>query len=386
MLYIASMGCSRISVCLLIKKILPGTVPKYTALVFVGFTAVWMTSGMLVTAFACNLPHPWNFIKKSGCYDVVAFVNYVGITNIIVEVLLVILPLVVWNVRISTTRRTSVSLVFLARLRYYSCRPPPAVLVLITFSVVAAVGAHVHFFNHSNLSDLSYNYWPAVLSRQIAQNLAIVAACLPCLHPFIIKVLAGTIEPETFSYKCSSPAFIKHYLNREPPGFDPGSSQSSRASMMPLAEKLSEPYCRPLATYGLDCSSNHRHTISSSRFPSNIAKPIFGSRPPENVFNRHIEVPQSRPATSTSATDPLAAPRNLRDVGVLPTLEWDTESSKSGGSRRSSPARYPTTEYILNRQQVISVPEESHLYDDESKRFAPPLPSPRSSQQARRPS
>jgi hypothetical protein len=123
MLYIASMGCSRISVCLLIKKILPGTVPRYTALAFVGFTAIWMISGMLVTAFACKLPHPWNFIRESGCYDVVAFMNYIGITNIIVEVLLVILPLVVWNVRISATRRTSVSLVFLARLRYGPCSP-----------------------------------------------------------------------------------------------------------------------------------------------------------------------------------------------------------------------------------------------------------------------
>jgi hypothetical protein len=262
----------------------------------------------------------------------------------------------------------------------WSLQPIIDCRILITLSVVAAVGAHVYFFNHSNLSDLSYNYWPAVLSRQIAQNLAIITACLPCLHPFIIKVLAGTIEPETVSYKCNSPPFIKNYLDRKAPSFDPRSSRSSHASILPLAEKASEPYCRPLATYGLDCSSSHRHTLSNSRFPSNVAKPIFGSGPPENVFNRHVEVPQSRPATSTSTTDPLAAPKNLRDVGVLPTLEWDTESSNSGGSRRSSPARYPTAEYILNRQQVISVPEESHLYDDESKKFAPPLPSPHSPQ------
>jgi hypothetical protein len=44
-------------------------------------------------------------------------VNYIGITNIVVEVLLVMIPLVVWNVRISATNRVSVSFVFLARLR-----------------------------------------------------------------------------------------------------------------------------------------------------------------------------------------------------------------------------------------------------------------------------
>jgi hypothetical protein len=117
MLYIANMGCSRISVCLLIRKILPGVVPKYTALVFAGFTSIWMVSGIIVTAFACGLPHPWKFLENTKCYNAIAFVNYLAVTNIVVEVLLVAIPLVVWNVRISTRRQASVSLVFLARLR-----------------------------------------------------------------------------------------------------------------------------------------------------------------------------------------------------------------------------------------------------------------------------
>jgi hypothetical protein len=243
---------------------------------------------------------------------------------------------------------------------------------------VAAVSVQLHFFNRADLSDFSYNCWPAVLSQQIAQNLAVISACLPCLHPFIINILDGTIEPETISYKFNAPPFIRSYVERKAPMFEATSSRCSHASITPLTDKVTEPYCRPLATYGLDRSSTHRHTLSSSsHFPSNVAKPVFSPQPPENVFNRLIEVPQSRPATSTSATDPLAPPVHLKDVGILPTLEWDTESSNSSGSRRSSPARHPTAEYVFNRQQVISVPEEDHLYDDESKRFAPPLPSPR---------
>jgi hypothetical protein len=117
MLYIANMGCARISVCLLIRKALPGVIPKYTTFAFAAFTALWTISGVLVTAFACRLPNPWNFLGNKKCYDVVTFVNYIGITNIVVEVLLVMIPLVVWNVRISATNRVSVSFVFLARLR-----------------------------------------------------------------------------------------------------------------------------------------------------------------------------------------------------------------------------------------------------------------------------
>lgn len=122
MLYIANMGCSRISVCLVIKKALPGRVPRYAALGFATFTALWMVSGVLVTAFACSLPNPWQFIRNNHrsteCYDVVTFVNYIGITNIVVEIILVIIPLVVWNVKLSAAKRVSVSLVFLARLGF----------------------------------------------------------------------------------------------------------------------------------------------------------------------------------------------------------------------------------------------------------------------------
>jgi hypothetical protein len=238
------------------------------------------------------------------------------------------------------------------------------------------VSAQLYFFNNAPLPDFSYNCWPTVLCQQIAQNLAVISACLPCLHPFIIKVLAGSIEPETISFTSCTPSFMRKYLGRTTQTFEPATSQSSQTSTTNLTEKM-EPYCRPLATHGLDRSSNlHRQLHSASHFSPNVAKPVFNPQPPQNVFNRLVEVPQSRPGTTTSTTDPLAIPKNLSEVGCLPTIDWDTNSSSSGGSRRNSPTRNPTAEYVFNRQQVISVPDENHLYDDGSKKFAPPSPSP----------
>ncbi len=111
------MGFARLAVCLVIKNLLPGIVPKYTVLVFASFTALWTIIGILVSAFPCHLPTPWQFVDTQNCYDLVAFVNYISITNIVVEVLLVMIPLFIWNVRLSAGKRISVSLVFLARLR-----------------------------------------------------------------------------------------------------------------------------------------------------------------------------------------------------------------------------------------------------------------------------
>jgi hypothetical protein len=250
-------------------------------------------------------------------------------------------------------------------------------IMLISSRVVAAVSAQLYFLNHAPMSDFSYNCWSTALCQQIAQNLAVISACLPCLHPFIIRVLAGTIQPETVSFTSYTPPFMQTYWGHTTTNVDPPTIPSSHGSTTNLTEKIAEHYCRPLATYGLDRSSNlHRHTNSATHFPPNIAKTVFNPRPPPNVFNRPVALPQTRPGTSTSAADPLATPNNLNDVGCLPTIDWDTDSSNSRRSRRNSPARNPTSEYVFNRQQVISVSDENHLYDDGTKQFAPPLPSP----------
>lgn len=112
------MGCARISLCLLIKDILPGSIARFTALGFAAFTALWTITGVLVAAFLCSLPNPWQWDNGKKCIDVTSWVNYVGSTNIVVEILLITIPLCVWNVRTSAGRRMSVSLLFLSRLRF----------------------------------------------------------------------------------------------------------------------------------------------------------------------------------------------------------------------------------------------------------------------------
>lgn len=110
------MGCARLSIILLIHKILPGPIPRYTTLAFAAFTAVWTIVGILVTAFACPLPNPWSFVQNKHCINVFAFVNYLGVTNIVSEVLLVLVPLAVWNVRMARGRTVGVAGVFGVRI------------------------------------------------------------------------------------------------------------------------------------------------------------------------------------------------------------------------------------------------------------------------------
>lgn len=229
------------------------------------------------------------------------------------------------------------------------------------------------------LTDYSYECWASVLCQQIAQNLSVISACLPCLYPFIISILAGRAESETVNLGYSAPPCIRQYFGLKSTGPHPNSSRSSRASITPLAGDMEEAYCRPLATYGLDRASTQSHPSLAGRFPANVAKPIFTKTPPENIFNRliEVEVPLSRPGTSSSNMKAVEKPQIWGDVGVLPTIDWDSDSNASSASKRISAARQPTAEYVFNRQKVISVSDERCLYDDGFKQFAPPLPSPR---------
>ncbi|KAF1969253.1 hypothetical protein BU23DRAFT_429164, partial [Bimuria novae-zelandiae CBS 107.79] len=145
------MGCARISLCWLIKSMLPGRTARITAFIFATFTALWTISGVLVASFSCSLPNPWQWSDSKTCIDARSWVNYVGSTNIIVEVLLISIPLCIWNIRTSAGRR---------------------------------------------MSGYTYDLWRTVLCVQIAQNLSVITACLPTLHPFIVKMLAGSIKDE----------------------------------------------------------------------------------------------------------------------------------------------------------------------------------------------
>jgi hypothetical protein len=240
----------------------------------------------------------------------------------------------------------------------------------LDFSIVAAIGAQLHFMNTSGPNDWSYKYWATVLCLQIAQNLSVITACLLCLHPFIVGILAGTTEPETV--ELNGERRLCQLIDKKTASFESTSLQSSPGSETFFSDKaIDVSYCHPLATYGLDRSSNH------VRFPSNVAKPVF-TPTPENIFNRRIEIEEvpSRPPTSSSTTTRMKAPKHLGDVGILPMIDWDSDSSTSGKSQRRSSPRQPASEYVFKRQQVVSFPDESYLFEDGVKRFTPPLPSP----------
>jgi hypothetical protein len=177
--------------------------------------------------------------------------------------------------------------------------------------------------------------------------------------------------------------------------FDPISSQSST---IPIGQEKQEVYCAPLATYGLDCASTHHMSPQTNRFPLNVATPRASPEPPKDVFMRNVEIPTSssrsaslrRKSTVRTVRNSRGIPqipeipKSLAEVGVLPLIDFDSDSNTSDirSEASSQQSRRPPSDYIFNRSKVISVPEESFLRDQGGegqyyKKYYPPLPSPK---------
>ncbi|KAJ4983670.1 hypothetical protein SVAN01_10828 [Stagonosporopsis vannaccii] len=349
LLFIANMGCAKIAMAMVIRKLFSGCLFEYTSCILAIFTAGWTISGFIVTAFQCRLPTPWDLMRTSECVDIVAFGNYLASTNIMTEALLVLVPLAIWVKKTAVGNRLFVSAIFWLRL-----------------SVIAAIGTQLYFFNTSSITPSIAEDWATTLCIQIAQSLSVISACLPGLHPLVAKEMNDTASVNTKLSESGLHWDVKKFGALS--SHKPQPSIDSDTTLEPV-ESL---YCRPLATHGLVRSSTSCDSYNFPRLPSNIALPLSTLEPPVNVFNRLIR------SSSSLELDPLGAPRNVDELGCLPAPDWNDEDEDED-SGRASPERRPTSDYVFQRSKVISVPEDRNMFEvgKEWNGFVPPLPTPR---------
>jgi hypothetical protein len=207
-------------------------------------------------------------------------------------------------------------------------------------------------------------------------------------------MLASPSKSENINIDREKTSLLSCLLRRR--AFDPMSSQSSS---MPIRQEKQEIYCAPLATYGLDRAPTHHMSPQTNSFPLNVATPRASPEPPKDVFMRSVEIPTSasrsaslrRKSTVRTVRNSRGIPqipeipKSLAEVGVLPLIDFDSDSNMSDkrSEASSQQSRRPPSDYIFNRSKVISVPEESFLRDQGGegqyyKKYYPPLPSPRS--------
>lgn len=119
LLAIAVTACTKISMCLLIKKINDHGKLHYALNAFLALISIFFFSEILATTFQCPFPTPWLATSFEECPRIESVYAYVNISSIITDVFLCILAIaMVWEVQTARKPKAVIIALFTFRIMY----------------------------------------------------------------------------------------------------------------------------------------------------------------------------------------------------------------------------------------------------------------------------
>lgn len=172
-LLIISLCFSKLAIVAFIHHLTPFKMHRMVNFGLLALIVIWSIGSVLVAAFECRLPRPWD--RALGqCLDYLVWWTTISVSNIVTEVAIVALELgITAQLRMQRQRKASVMSLFACRLL-----------------VLAAAAAQLGYFrtesqNAALKEDLTLGYWRSCICNQILQCLAIVTTCLPYTKLFM---------------------------------------------------------------------------------------------------------------------------------------------------------------------------------------------------------
>ncbi|OJJ45844.1 hypothetical protein ASPZODRAFT_133712 [Penicilliopsis zonata CBS 506.65] len=140
--------------------------------IFGGAILVWAFTAEFAVAFQCQLPRPWT----GQCFDRDAWWTYFAVNNMLIEAALIVLPALL-VIRLQTAKKKAALICFLLRI------------------VVIAVIILELYYRHRTTHPSALTAWPVSVCMQSVQSLAILAACIPYLKPFMEGLQSTGLHP-----------------------------------------------------------------------------------------------------------------------------------------------------------------------------------------------
>ncbi|KAF7588881.1 hypothetical protein BBP40_005066 [Aspergillus hancockii] len=157
LLFIISICLSKLAIIHFIWGLTPASSDRRIAVGLEIFTIIWAVTAIIASAFQCKPPRTWDYINGQ-CFDIRAWWNYFGITNILSEMGIITQAiLIISGIQAHWTKKVTLASIF--GLRIFK--------------------ANIFSINTTSAT------WSAVLSTQIVQCLSIVTACSPQFKPFM---------------------------------------------------------------------------------------------------------------------------------------------------------------------------------------------------------
>ncbi|KAI1088572.1 hypothetical protein F5B19DRAFT_505555 [Rostrohypoxylon terebratum] len=187
-LFVAGQAMSKLSLVSYIKLLSPITLHRVSCWVLLSAILLWAFISVIVLLFQCGSPRFWDFLTNR-CSNRLAIWYYISITNIIIDICLIVLPVtVVWTLQTQFKRKLVVMVCFTTRLL-----------------TIAAISWQIREISKLNdYADATYSYWSFVLSMALAQNLGVMTASVPYLKPFLDSLESGLIRSDDMRRRAKS--------------------------------------------------------------------------------------------------------------------------------------------------------------------------------------
>ncbi|KAF4441562.1 hypothetical protein F53441_11966 [Fusarium austroafricanum] len=177
-MFIASLLCCKLSGTMGLR-IMAQESQKWIIIICEAIVGIWGLTALLVNFFQCQPPTPWLYGDNDKCINLTAFWTYYSTANILTDVaIVVIMAENVVKIQTSWSKKILVMSVFGSRI-----------------FVTPAIAAQIHYSNKAfGSADHSFSIWPASVSIQLVQCLAILTVCLPNFKPFLDSLESGQIR------------------------------------------------------------------------------------------------------------------------------------------------------------------------------------------------
>ncbi|KAF4344165.1 integral membrane protein [Fusarium beomiforme] len=213
-MFIASLLCCKLSGTMGLR-IMAQKSQKWVIIACEAVVGAWGFTALLVNLFQCLPPTPWMYGGNDKCINLKAFWAYYSIANIITDLAIVIIMAEnVVKIQTSWSKKILVMSVFGSRI-----------------FVTPAIAAQIHFTNKAfDSADHSFSIWPASITIQLVQCLAILTVCLPNFKPFLDSLESGQIRVDDLRRQGKTSS--NGYPSKKPgyAGYKSKSSKSGQSS------------------------------------------------------------------------------------------------------------------------------------------------------------
>ncbi|GAW20776.1 hypothetical protein ANO14919_102870 [Xylariales sp. No.14919] len=183
LLFIIAVGFSKLSVCMSLFALSPDRIHRRLTVAVFLIIVMWILTSVFVTAFQCGSHKAWDKIKNS-CIDQHAFLDYVGISNILSDVALIAVPIViVYPLKMAFKTRATIIALFSSR------------ILAIIPSIIQLI-----YLPRLFEPDYTLKAVPFYLATQATLFASISAACIVYFWPFLRSLQSGLVSANNKSF------------------------------------------------------------------------------------------------------------------------------------------------------------------------------------------